>query len=73
MRHYVSVSGVSDETLEFVGYVLVSEDADTKIYSHFGEEVIVDKEDPFIYVDDINDLPFMKGDVIIVPVGDGDD
>jgi hypothetical protein len=67
MRHHISIAGVSEETLTFVGYVLVYEDGDTKVYSHFGTEVIVDKSDPFLLVDDLNDLPLIKGDVIAVP------
>ncbi len=67
MRHFVSVENVSEETLEFLGYFLVHEDQDHKLYLHKGDEIIVMKSDPFIYVEDINDVELFKGDVMSVP------
>lgn len=67
MRHYVSIEHVSEETLSFLGYILFSEDEHTKVYYHLGEEIIVDKADPFIYVDDANDVPLFRGDVMAIP------
>lgn len=72
-RYYVSVAHISDEFLGLLGYVLIHESAEFKIYSHFGDEVIVDKADPFILVDDVNDAVAMGSEVIAVPSGRQDD
>ena len=52
---YVSLDGVTEDQLAFLGYILLDENKEFKIYYHLGEELIVDKSDPFIYVDDLND------------------
>ena len=67
MKYHVNIADVSDETLAFVGYVLVYEDGDTKVYLNFGTEIVVDKSDPFILVEDANDLPILGKDYIRVP------
>lgn len=67
MLYYVSIKNVSDEQLKFLGYILVSEDADTRLYRHFGEDILVDRADPFIYVDDLNDAILLGGETVTVP------
>jgi len=47
--------------------VLVHETDDLKIYNHFGDEMIVDKADPFLLVDDINDAVALGSEVIALP------
>jgi hypothetical protein len=66
-RCYVSIKDVSDELLGVLGYVLVHETDDLKIYNHFGDEMIVDKADPFLLVDDINDAVALGSEVIALP------
>ena len=72
MRYYVSIANVTDETLQFLGYVLVAEDDNTKLSSHFGDELLVDKEDPFLLVDDVNDVQLIRGAGEIISTPDRD-
>lgn len=65
--HYVSIKEISDEKLEVLGYIAIDENEHTKTYYHFGEEMIVDKADPFIYVDDINDARSLGSEAIVFP------
>ncbi len=67
MRYYVSIAGVPDEFLEFLGYVLVSEDDEFKAYLHKGETCIVKKSAPNLYVDDLNDARILKGNMMTIP------
>lgn len=66
MRVYVSLDGVTEGQLEFLGYILLAEDEEFKVYYHQGEEVIVDKNDPFIYVDDLNDASLFGAQIFRV-------
>ena len=54
---YVSIDGISDEYLAFLGYDLVIEDEEFKMYKDkAGDEHIVRKDaKPYLYMDDIND------------------
>jgi hypothetical protein len=73
MRYYVSIAGVSDDFLEFLGYVAVP-DAETdelKAYRRHGELMIVKKANPFLYVDDLNDKRILKGrNIMTIPADD---
>ena len=66
MRAYVSLDRISDEQLEFLGYILITENELFKLYLHKGEEIIVDKSDPFIMVDDLNDAALMGSEILHV-------
>lgn len=66
-RCYVSIKDVSDETLGFLGYRLVHETPTLKIYNHFGDEHMVDKDDPFLMLDDINDAAALGSEVFLLP------
>jgi hypothetical protein len=63
MRYYVSIAGVPDEFLEFLGYVPMpeAETEELKVYRRKGELMIVKKGDPFLLVDDLNDKRILKG------------
>lgn len=61
MRYYVSIAGVADEFLEFLGYMLVEENEEFKVYLRHGELMPVKKANPFLYVDDLNDARILKG------------
>ncbi len=63
---YVSMDGVSAEMLEMLGYYLLSEDPSFKVYYHKGDEIIVDKSDPFIYVDVVNDASYFGSDILSI-------
>lgn len=63
-RVYVSLDGVSEETLNFLGYYCIGENEEFKIYYHKGEEIIVDKSKPYILVDDLNDAKLFGNEVI---------
>lgn len=70
MRVYVSLDGVSEEQLQFLGYILISENDEFRVYYHLGEEVIVEKADPFIYVEDLNDAALFGSEIFRVKGGD---
>jgi hypothetical protein len=66
---YVRLDGVTEEQLEFLGYILINEDEDTKIYYHLGDHIIVDKSDPFMFVHDQNDASILGNEAISIPKG----
>lgn len=58
---YVDITGIPDEYLEFLGYVLVTEDADFKLYRDYsGADHIVRKSQPLLLVDDPNDVAILN-------------
>ena len=73
MRYYVSIAGVPDEFLEFLGYVPVpeAETNELKAYRRKGELMIVKRSDPFLLVDDLNDKRILKGrSIMTIPSED---
>lgn len=64
MKFHVSLEDVSDETLEFLGYILIEEDERFRLYVHKGDQILVDKEDPFLMVDDLNDAALLGSEII---------
>ena len=63
---YVRLDNVTDEQLEFLGYILMDEDDDTKVYYHLGDYIIVEKADPFMFVHDRNDASLLGSEAISV-------
>lgn len=58
---YVNISHLDDTALAFFGYTLIDEDTDQKLYLCYdGEEHIVDKRNPHLLVEDVNDANAMK-------------
>lgn len=54
--YYVGISGITDADLGFMGYTLVGQNDEFKMYQDYrGEVHIVDKESPMLKVDDVND------------------
>lgn len=72
MGFYVRLDDVDDHTLLIAGFVVVDENDDFRVLSHYGEHVIVDKSDPFVVVDDINDAAVLGSDIIPMPPKNGD-
>lgn len=70
MGFYVNLDGVQDGQLLLAGYVLIDENDQFRVYRHFGEDIIVDRSDPFIVVDDINDAAILGSDIIPMPPKD---
>jgi hypothetical protein len=62
-RHYVDITDISKENLEFLGYYLVEEDEEFALYDNKGEHFIVHRraDRKFIYVDDVNDATILRG------------
>ena len=53
---YIGIAGVDDDLLEVLGYYLLAEDDSFKLYRDiYGDDHIVDKADPRIFLHDIND------------------
>jgi hypothetical protein len=67
---YVRLEGVSEDQLEFLGYILMDENTETKVYYHLGDYIIVDKSDPFLFVHDYNDAALLGSEAISVPEND---
>ena len=55
--YYVSISHVTESQLEFLGYNMVKENEEFRVYNHVytGEDQIVRESDPRMYVEDLND------------------
>ena len=65
IRHYVSIDGLEPGVLAFFGFQLAKEDDNFAYYvDGYGEDQIVDKKSPHIYVEDFNDAQHIKGRVI---------
>jgi hypothetical protein len=55
MPFAVDISGIADQSLEFVGYFLVEENEEFKIFrDKYGEDHIVQKSDGLLYVDELD-------------------
>jgi hypothetical protein len=66
-KFYVSIQGITDEQLLFLGYRLVKEDPKFKLFEDYkGDEYIVEKSNPWMYVDDMNDAIYLNGNHVIV-------
>lgn len=60
-RYYVDITGISQEFLDFLGYVVVYEEEEFKVLSNKGTIHVVDKARPRLYVDDENDAGLLAG------------
>ncbi len=67
MGFYVNLQNVDDGQLLVAGFVLIGENDHFRIYRHYGEDVIVDKSDPFVIVEDINDAAVLGSDIVPMP------
>ena len=70
MGFYVNLKDADDGHLLLAGYVLIDENDQYWVYRHFGDDIIVDKSDPFIVVDDINDAAILGSDIVPMPPKD---
>jgi hypothetical protein len=75
-RYYVNIAGVPQGFLDFLGYFVLAEDEEFKILVHKGDLHLVDKNKPYLYVDDQNDAgllkgPFMEREKITLPPKEG--
>ena len=60
-RFYVSSEGVDETKLSFLGYTLIRQDDEFWLYQDYaGDEYIVRKSDPYMYVDDVNDALYIN-------------
>lgn len=65
--YYVNIEGLSDETLVSFGFRLIHEDQNFKLYRHYhGDDHIVDKARPRLFVDDANVAMEMGSEAIII-------
>ena len=65
--YYVNIEHLSDDQLAVLGYTLIAEIHDFKLYRHYsGDEHVVDNAGPrFLYVDDLNDAVAMHATEIV--------
>ena len=70
---YVNLDKTDDDVLAFLGYTLIAEEGEFKLYrDHRGEEYIVSADNPCIYVEDMNDaihLAGANGQIKLAPKG----
>lgn len=65
-KFYVALDSITDEQLAFLGYTLIKENEKFKVYTDYsGDDHIVYKERPFIYVDDVNDVLYLNASIVI--------
>lgn len=61
MGAYVDVSDIPVDMLEFMGYIVVSEDNDFILVNHKGDEQILSKDPPrYLHVEDGNDADVFR-------------
>ncbi len=60
-RYYTNITGVSQALLDFIGYYIVDEDEEFKILWHKGDIHFIDKNKPYLYLDDRTDAEVLKG------------
>ena len=62
-RHYVDISGISDEQLEMLGYYLEYSENHFALYTKKGEDFVVHNtgDKRCIFVDDMNDAIILQG------------
>lgn len=68
MEVYVRLDNVEPSALLLAGFVLTEQNEAFRIYRHRGEDVIVQKDDPFVIVDDINYAATLGYEVIPLPI-----
>lgn len=56
MGSYVDITGLPTQFLEFMGYIVVDQNDEFILLNHKGEEHIIYKPKPMLYVDDENDV-----------------
>jgi hypothetical protein len=59
-RYYVDIKGISPQQLEFAGFIVVFQDGDFQMLSHKGDIHLVDKEKPYLFVDDKCDADLLR-------------
>lgn len=72
-RVFVQIPNVSDEFLEFLGYLKIQETEEFKVYLRHGDPIVVQKTNPYLYVDDLNDARILKDrNMMEIPPEDDD-
>lgn len=72
-RFFVRIGHLTPEELVFFGWVKTAEDDEFAIYSrpYSDEEQVVEKADPFLLVDDVNDaIQMTEGEIVLAPTQD---
>ena len=68
--YYVDISEVPEDTLEFLGYYCLAQNEEFKFYRDvYGDEHVVEKAHPFIYMEDVNDAAIigrLTGQLIMI-------
>ena len=74
-RWYVTIDHLTDDQLEFIGYVLIKENDEFKVYRDYSgtEHIVSRRGTPYLYVDDINDAAAIRsGKVVPAPTPSDD-
>lgn len=59
--HYVNLRGIPEDILEFFGIQIVwQDDTHAMLTNMYGDEYVVEKESPHIYIDDPNDAKYLS-------------
>jgi hypothetical protein len=66
-RFYVAIKDIDDDKLSFLGYTLIRSNSEFKFYRDYaGNDHIVLKSDPHMFVDDINDAIYINSNIVII-------
>ncbi|MEJ1937751.1 hypothetical protein WDZ92_46760, partial [Nostoc sp. NIES-2111] len=64
--YYVSIRNVTERDLEFLGYRKIKENDEFILYEDLeGEEHVVCRAEPFMFVKDVNDVLALRSNTII--------
>lgn len=71
IRYYVSLRGIPEDALAFFGIHMVFQTETHALFvDHNGDEHVVDKESPHIYVEDVNDAEYLRdwvSEIVVIP------
>jgi hypothetical protein len=71
--YYVDIEGISDEVLEFLGYILVAENDEFQLFINKGKEYVLPKTGArLLYFDDLNDADVMRSRRRAIPAPSSD-
>jgi len=66
MAFAVEISNVSDKELEFVGYSLVEENEEFKVYrDKYSEDYVVRKAKPYLFVNELDEAQSLGADRVV--------
>ena len=70
-RYYVSLRGIPEDDLAFFGIQIVFQtETHALLADHRGDEHVIEKASPHIYVEDVNDAEYLRewvNEIVVIP------